>query len=82
MKQNTFLLPFHTTHLTASATDNDQRWIFFAFFGSAFAQISGKIVSLKVKTLNGIINNYSSSQWAIESEAMRARGIIVLVKSN
>ena len=35
-----------------------------------------------------IFNNYSSSpngpkaEWAIHSEAMRARGIIVLVKSN
>ena len=37
-----------------------------------------------------IFNNYSSSRmgcesiakWAIDSEAMRARGIIVLVKSN
>ena len=32
-----------------------------------------------------IINNYSSgseSSWAIDSEAMRAKGIIVLVKSN
>ena len=38
------------------------------------------------KTLR-IINNYSSrslgpAKWAIDSEAMRARGIIVLVKSN
>ena len=34
---------------------------------------------------HGILNNYSSSpngSWAIDSEAMRARGIIVLVKSN
>ena len=38
--------------------------------------------------LSIIINNYSSSpngplaSWAIDSEAMMARGIIVLVKSN
>ena len=32
-----------------------------------------------------LFNNYSSSpkaEWAIDSEALRARGIIVLVKSN
>ena len=38
-------------------------------------------------TVSAIFNNYSSSPnglltWAIDSEAMRARGIIVLVKSN
>ena len=33
--------------------------------------------------IQSVFNNYSSSpEWAIDSEAMRARGIIVLVKSN
>ena len=44
----------------------------------------GKILECKQRAFN----NYSSSpngpsaSWAIDSEAMRARGIIILVKSN
>ena len=31
---------------------------------------------------NGLLVNSQMAEWAIDSEAMRARGIIVLVKSN
>ena len=45
----------------------------------------GLITRLKKVFQNKLMNNYCSSpsvSWVIDSEAMRARGIIVLVKSN